>query len=129
MWSPDGTRYLAGGWDDSDPSRVGLYALGSIDGDRLVRLTEPGAPPTDYPVGYSPDGSKVLFIREKEPYDHSGPMNVFVVGKDGSGLVRLNPPGTTSSLDGQSWSPDGEQVAFVASKGTYSERIRTRCSS
>jgi Tol biopolymer transport system component len=116
-WSPDGTRFLVAGWDDSLPSRGGLYTLGSVDGDRLVRLTEPGAPPNDYPVGYSPDGSKVLFIRQKEPYDHSGPMDVFVVGKDGSGLVRLNPPGTTSLLDGQSWSPDGEQVAFVASKG------------
>jgi Tol biopolymer transport system component len=115
-WSPDGTRFLAGAWDDSDPSRGGLYALGSVEGDRLVRLTDPGVPPSDYPVGYSPDGSNVLFIREKEPYDHSGPMNVFVVRSDGSGLVRLNPPGTTSLLDGQSWSPDGQQVAFVASK-------------
>ena len=115
-WSPDGTRLLVQGWDDAHPSRGGLYTLGSVDGEGLVRLTEPGAPPTDYPVGYAPDGSKVLFIREKEPYDHSGPMDVFVVGTDGSGLVRLNPPGTSSLLDGQSWSPDGRQVAFVASK-------------
>jgi Tol biopolymer transport system component len=115
-WSPDGNRLLVQGWDDAHPDRGGLYTLGSVDGDRLVRLTEPGSPPADYPVGYSPDGSRALFIREKEPYDHSGPMDVFVVGKDGSGLVRLNPPGTTSLLDGQSWSPDGRQVAFIASK-------------
>jgi TolB protein len=60
-----------------------------------------------------------LFIREVKPYDHSGPMNVFVVGTDGEGLVRLNPPGTTSGLDGQSWSPDGRQVAFVAASGSF----------
>lgn len=119
-WSPDGKRILAGGWDDTDPSRGGLYTLGSVDGGRLIRLTDPGDPPSDHPVGYSPDGSRILFIREREPYDHSGPMNVFVVRKDGSGLMRVNPPGTTSWLEAQSWSPDGKQVAFVASKGERS---------
>lgn len=119
-WSPDGERIVAQGWDDTDPSRGGLYTLGSVRGDRLVRLTAPGSPPNDYPVGYSSDGSRVLFIREVKPYDHSGPMDVFVVRTDGSGLVRLNPPGTTSGLEAQSWSPDGRQVAFVAAKGLWS---------
>jgi Tol biopolymer transport system component len=119
-WSPDGERILAQGWDDTDPSRGGLYTLGSVRGDRLVRLTAPGTPPSDYPVGYSPDGSRALFIREVKPFDHSGPMNVFVVRTDGSGLVRLNPPGTTSGLEAQSWSPDGRQVAFVAARGLWS---------
>jgi Tol biopolymer transport system component len=116
QWSRNGKWIVAGGWDDTDPSRGGLYAFRSADGGGLVRLTHPASPPNDYGVGYSRDGSKVLFIREKEPYDHSGPMNVFVVRKDGSGLVRLNPPGTSSLLEGQSWSPDGRQVAFVASR-------------
>ena len=116
VWSPDGSEFLVGGWDDTDPSRAGLYTIGSVDGSPLVRLTDPGNPPSDHPVAFSPDGSSVLFIREKPPYDHSGPMNVMVVKEDGSGLVRLNPPRTTSLLDGQSWSPDGRQVAIVASR-------------
>jgi Tol biopolymer transport system component len=115
-WSPDGKRIVTGGWDDTDPSRAGLYTYRSRDGGGLVRLTHPASPPNDYAVAYSPDGSRVLFIREKEPFDHSGPMNVFVVRTNGSGLVRLNPPGTSSLLDGQSWSPDGRQVTFVASR-------------
>jgi Tol biopolymer transport system component len=119
-WSPGGDRVVAGAWDDTDPSREGLYTFGSVDGDRLVRLTESGNPPRDHAVAYSPDGSRVLFIREAKPYDHSGPMNVFVVRKDGSDLVRVNPPGTTSGLGGQSWSPDGRQLAVVASKGLWS---------
>ena len=46
-WSPDGSRLLVGGWDDTDPSRGGLYTIGSVDGDRLVRLTETGGPASD----------------------------------------------------------------------------------
>jgi Tol biopolymer transport system component len=115
-WSPDGKRFFGGGGDSTDPSSEGLYTVRIADGGGLVRLTESSH---DYAVGYSPDGSHALFISEVKPYGHSGPMDVFVVGTDGSGLVRLNPPGTTSGLDGQSWSPDGQQVAFVAAKGSF----------
>jgi hypothetical protein len=99
-WSPDGKRFFGGGGDATDPSSEGLYTVRIADGDGLVRLTDPGSPPADYAVGYSPHGSHVLFIREVKPFDHSGPMDVYVVGTDGEGLVRLNPPGTTSGLDG-----------------------------
>jgi hypothetical protein len=119
-WSPDGTRVLAQGWDDTDPSRGGLYTFRSTDGGGLERVTDPGDPPHDYPVAYSPDGSRILFFREVKPYDHSGPMDVFVVRSDGTGAVRLNPPGITSGQEGQSWSPDGRHVAFVATRGLWS---------
>ena len=115
-WSPDGTRFVAGGWDDTDPAREGIYTFSSTGRGKLVRLPAPGNPPHDYAVGFSPDGSHVLFVRGKDPFDHSGQLDVFVVRKDGSDLVRLNPPGTSSLLDGQSWSPDGRHVAFVASR-------------
>ena len=115
-WSPGGGRFVAGAWDDTDLSREGLYTFRSTDGGGLVRLTAPENPLHDYAVGYSPKGSYVLLVRGEDPYDHSGQLNVFVVRKDGSGLVRLDPPGTSSLLDGQSWSPDGKRVAFVASK-------------
>lgn len=118
-WSPDGKWFFGGGGDSADPSSEGLYKVKVADGDELVRLTDPGNPPADYAVAYSPDGAHALFIREVKPYDHSGPMDVYVIGTDGEGLVRLNPPGTTSGLDGQSWSPDGRQVAFVAAKGSF----------
>ena len=64
-WSPDGSRFVAGAWDDTDPSREGLYTFRSTDGGGLVRLTAPANALHDYAVDYSPDGSQVLFVREK----------------------------------------------------------------
>lgn len=126
-WSPDGTRILAQGWDNTDPSRKGLYTVQSTDGGDLVRLTDPGEP-DDYPITFSPDGTKVLLGRTHPPYDHHGPMTLMAVGADGSGLVRLNPPGTTAGLTfstgSASWSPDGQQVAFVASKASFPDDPR-----
>ncbi len=126
-WSPDGTRILAHGWDDTDPTRKGLYSVRSTDGGDLVRLTDPGDP-DDYPVTFSPDGTRVLLGRDAPPYDHHGPMTLMAVNADGSGLVRLNPPGTTSGLTfstgSASWSPDSRQVAFVGSKGSFPDDPR-----
>lgn len=124
-WSPDGERILAQGWDDGDPTRTGLYTVRSSDGGDVVRLTEPGDA-VDYPVTYSPDGTKVLFARDAPPIDHHGSMTLMVVGADGSGLVRLNPRGTNAGLtfgtQASSWSPDGTQVAFVATEGSSFQR-------
>jgi Tol biopolymer transport system component len=131
-WSPDGDRIVVEAWDDSDASRDGVYARRSSDGDYLRRLTDPGNR-HDFPVGYSPDGSSVLFFRTKvaSPDDES-PMDLMSVDIDGTGVVRLNPPGTSSGLSSNpiiasaSWSPDGGHVAFVASKGPFWEDSRHR---
>jgi Tol biopolymer transport system component len=48
-----------------------------------------------------------------------------VVDADGGGLLRLTPRGMTTSFiwtgSTVSWSPDGTQVAFVASRGSFWE--------
>jgi Tol biopolymer transport system component len=124
-WLPDGSRLLFDAWDRSDATRAGLYTL-SLDGTDLVRLTDPG-PRHDWPAytgAYSPDGQRVLFFSPvAEEKGDAGPMNLFVVNDDGTGLVQLNPPDTQAGLVGPSgasdWSPDSRQVAFVASDGDF----------
>jgi TolB protein len=122
-WFPDGTRLLTGAWDNSDKSRDGLYSYRADDGGDLVRLTDP-SPSQDYEIAFSPDGTKILFTRAIPPYDHSGPMKLMTMNVDGSGMQRVNPPGTMAGLtslgivSSASWSPDG-RVAFVASDGSY----------
>jgi Tol biopolymer transport system component len=128
-WSPDGSRIASEAWDDANPGRIGIYSRRSSDGGGLIRLTDAGTR-RDYPIpppAFSSDGSRLLFFRphaEGETGD-SAPLDLFVVGADGGGLLRLSPPGTTSSFiwsgSTASWSPDGAEVAFVASKGSFWE--------
>ncbi len=53
----------------------------------------------EFPIAYSPDGSRILFLRQvRRGDDYDGPMNLFVVNTHGTGLVQLNPPSTTTGL-------------------------------
>jgi Tol biopolymer transport system component len=90
----------------------------------LIKLTDAGAS-HDRPVKSSPDGSKLVFFRPdgKGETSDSAPQDAFVVGADGSGLVRLSPPGTTTAFvfshDAVSWSPDGSKVAIALTNGPF----------
>jgi Tol biopolymer transport system component len=125
LWSPSGDRFLCTSDDEDRPSTNGIYTLRSTDGGDLVRVTSAPEGLADLPVGYSPDGSRILFLRN----DSNGNWgDLFVVKPDGSGMVRLNPPdlkAAGSNFDGDfgfdsccgpaaDWSPDGARIAFGA---------------
>jgi Tol biopolymer transport system component len=128
-FSPDGTR-IAGeggeGADDAGP-RAGIYTFRWPSGAGLIRVdASPGR--REFPISFSPDGSKILFVRQVQEGDHdAGPMNLYVVNADGTGLVQLNPSGTTLGLTQEpvvssaSWSSDGREVAFTAAEGSFSD--------
>jgi Tol biopolymer transport system component len=125
-WSPDGSRFVTDGWDETRDDRKGLYTRRSSDGGGIVRLTDAGIR-YDFPMtpgGYSPDGSKILFFRPSTRAEGDGePMDLYSVGVEGTDLHRLNPPETTTGLVGggiaASWSPDGREVAVVLSSGSF----------
>jgi Tol biopolymer transport system component len=73
----------------------------------------------DYPIAFSPDGTRLLFLRGVAGHQSTNsPMNLFVVGVDGRGLARINPPGSVTGqlfpMPPAAWSPDGARVVFVA---------------
>ena len=124
-WSPDGSRFLCKTIEDVKPVN-GLYTLRSSDGGGLKRLTtsphaascssRQGVCIEDTPVGYSPDGSLILFNRQKRT-THLG--HLALVKPDGTGLQRLTPPDLRIHDEDfgsipASWSPDGSRVAFIA---------------
>jgi len=115
FWSPDAARLLLTESDSPDPSANGLYTVRSSDGGDLKRVTTTPDTYTDFPFGYSPDGSRILFNRVSDFFPHA----LYSVNPDGTGLLRLSPP-ELSVVDNESydvisadWSPDGSQVTFA----------------
>jgi Tol biopolymer transport system component len=113
VWSPDGTRLACEGWDDTDPTRNGIYTLSAADGGDLQRLTSNPDGRHDLPGDYSADGSQLFFGRENGP--------IMVVGVDGTnprpvtsgtyGSPSLSPDGKTLLTD------DGSSIYFIAIEG------------
>jgi Tol biopolymer transport system component len=115
IWSPDGSR-LAGGADGNDDASLnGIYTVRSSDGGGLTRVTTNPTGSLDIPGDYSPDGGRLVFIRNTNQDGQLVPTGLFTVRLDGTGLRRLTPAGMIlNNEDGGSWSPSGNRILFVA---------------
>ena len=60
------------------------------------------------PARFSPDGSRIAFVSYR-----SGGPEIWVAGRDGSGLQQITSLGAPELLVG-GWSPDGARIAFDA---------------
>ncbi|HEY3766339.1 MAG TPA: hypothetical protein VGL44_14365 [Gaiellales bacterium] len=100
----------------SSPSRPGLDGIYSraAEGGALGRITRTPAGRLQQPLGYSPDGARLLFFQAGRDARAGG---LYVVQANGTGRVHLTPPGMTSWCcylgAPASWSPGG-QIAFAA---------------
>jgi Tol biopolymer transport system component len=121
VWSPDGSR-IAFSSTRYDPTIDGctpgfphefrcptdIYVM-DLEGSNVERLT-------DDPVGefmpvWSPDGSRIAFVREGVPGDtYEG---VYTMAPDGSDVRRVSSSSGGSDF-WPSWSPDGSKLAFAA---------------
>jgi Tol biopolymer transport system component len=95
-----GTRIAFASDRDGDNQVQDIYVM-DADGANLVRVTSD--PASDDQPAWSPDGSRIVFMSERD-----GTQGIFVMNADGSGVVRL-----TSDFDTDpAWSPDGSRIAF-----------------
>jgi Tol biopolymer transport system component len=145
VWSPDGTRLACEGWDDTDPTRNGIYTVSAADGSDLQRLTSSPNGAHDIPGDYSADGSQLFFAREHGPImvvgvggsdlrpvtsGTYGPPSlspdgktlladdggtIYLIAIDGGVVTPITILGTTMDAFGASWSPDGTWVVFSLS--------------
>jgi Tol biopolymer transport system component len=122
-WSPDGSLIALAGWDDTDPTRRGIY-VAAPDGTALrqVSRSQDGRP-HDW-TSFSPDGSRILFVAADPVGPSSGGIagDLMIVNLDGTGLRRLNRDGTKVVATVRAgrpmdWSPDGSRIAFAAIEG------------
>ena len=94
-------------YSPSDNGGVGDIYVMNADGSGQVNLTN--NPAEDYPAGWSPDGSKILFETNRD-----GNYEIYVMNADGSGQVNLtNNPASDAD---PAWSPDGSKIAFNSSR-------------
>ncbi len=114
-WGPDGVGGFAG-WDDADPSHDGIYIGDPTDPASIRQVTTTPAGGNAYPQLFSPDGSRVAYVRGDTPSAANGTL--LVVDVDGQHEVQLNPSGSEVSGEADwgwhvSWSPDGLRLAFT----------------
>ncbi len=101
-WSPDGSTIAFN--SDRDGLPMGGYLM-DPDGTDVRRI--PTEVWVEYPT-WSPDGTRIAFMGGAS----AGNYDIWVVGIDGTGLVRLT---DFAGPDGwPAWSPDGDRIAFTS---------------
>jgi len=95
--SPDGTRLSI---EKDFPTD--LYTVSPDGADEVQLTTDPAA---DRQADWSPDGSQIVFVSDRDGNDE-----IYVMNADGTGQTRLtNDP----QIDEKpAWSPDGARIAF-----------------
>lgn len=98
-----------------DRSRITFGHNGDIyvmnaDGSSLRRLTA-GARYDDRDPTWSPDGSKILFVRAMNSVTSGG--NLYVANATADGLTNLSALTKGGRDSSPAWSPDGSKMAFV----------------
>ena len=114
-WSPDDQQILCGSGGDSP----GMLSLSASDGSDAVQLTTNPYGTEDNPVGYSPDGTQIAFLR----FRSTGSVELFVVNADGTDPRLVTEIGAllgdvTASA---AWSPDGEHLISATPDGDLIE--------
>ncbi|HET7758831.1 MAG TPA: hypothetical protein VFK62_02830, partial [Gaiellaceae bacterium] len=117
-WSPDGSRIAFSRLASADtPLRQATLYVADADGSNVRQLGS--APLHGVSPAWSPDGARLAFVSFDDASDPPCPLascppngELYVVGADGSGLMRL----TRSTADDEhpSWSPDGTRLAFAS---------------
>jgi hypothetical protein len=121
FWSPDGSRVVFSSKRNNGVDRD-LFTIGASPDDRAVqRLTRDsdGLTTDDLLPAWSPDGTRITFIRKK-PDDDCAPGDLWIVNADGRNahpLVAL-----PSDERHPTWSPNGRKIVFssnVDDRGNY----------
>jgi WD40 repeat protein len=120
-WSPDGVRIVCGFGGDGP----GLFSIRASDGGDPIRITSSPNGFSDQPGDYSPDGTRIVFVRFKpgaapgraEFIDDKAAL--FVVKTDGTGEEQITPYGLAMphEIASATWSPDGSVITSSTRAG------------
>src|SRR5215217_4216450 len=93
-----------------------IYVM-NADGSGLREIADD--PARDYGPAWSPDGSKIAFVSNRDAPVDATSYDIYVTNADGTGEpIRItNQPGNESDLN---WSPDGSKLLYVSTADTPS---------
>ena len=115
-WSPNGRRIaFSRGTEPRCCARDGDIWVMEVAGLQEQRVT--AHPANDIHPSWSPDGSRLVFSSSRDdsdPADPNADYNLYIVNRDGTGLVRLTSDPVRADR-APAWSPDGTTIVFEAS--------------
>jgi Tol biopolymer transport system component len=118
-WAPTGHR-LAFIWDPVQPGKYELYAA-DADGSSTTKIVGFASPDRSIQwITWSPDGSKVAFIADRDTNDVLEP---FVVAPTGGLVTKLGVAAAGEDLWDLAWSPDGAYAATVFQGAAGAQRL------
>lgn len=123
-WAPDGsdilfTHMVTTKQSDNTLQYTGALELVDPEGKYVTTLTSPPGGYEDEDASWSPDGTRIVFVRSRQS-EPGG--RVVVVNRDGSGLAVLTP---SSGNYGPQWSPDGTKILFQKYGSSYDGVVET----
>jgi Tol biopolymer transport system component len=124
--SPDGKTMIAGAWTAEDVDPESFYPLARIwkialDGTGSTQLTKIKGQFIDTDPCWSPDGTKIAFIRHNslkgKTNDALGDEKVYIIDSSGGAPELLDSIPSGNSVFSLVWSPDGNKIAcFIRPK-------------
>jgi len=103
VWSPDAEQFAIATLTQQNQSDEDIGIV-TLDGN-LYPLTDNQQ--IDTGPTWSPDGRHIAFVSDRD-----GPIDIYVMGADGSDIRRLTEGYAQDSRP--TWSPDGAQITFVS---------------
>ncbi len=114
-WSPDGHSLAFNGVESADEQAPGLLVLDLESRDRRRLTTAPASSDGDHAPRYSPDGTRLAFVRKHGRFRH----DVMVLPSDGGEAMALTAH-RWGQIRGVDWSANGDAVLFSSNRaGRY----------
>ena len=90
----------------ADNNGIGEIYVMDAEGSNLTNITSD--PANDYSPAWSPDGSQLLFVSDRDPAAVND-GDIYRMNPDGTGVTRVTVGARAGSAD---WSPDGTRIVF-----------------
>jgi TolB protein len=112
-YSPDGKKIAFerafGPAANKNPTRVAIFAM-NADGSHLTQLSQTSTRTADSQPQWSPDGTKIAFVRTNTTAEPTHKGAIEIMNADGSNIRRITP--LRIDATDPRWSPNGKRLLF-----------------